>query len=135
MIKGPVEPETDQEPPKKVQEEEAEQPNVKLANLQLNATYELQSWWSKAWNHPELNAKRGFWSSRKFKSSGKDYWMALHFTKMSEVHEVIMMKRADSKTEKRIYNKIRIQYYDGQKWNWYKNKEMLSTGQKPEDDN
>lgn len=134
MIKGPVEPETDQDPPKKVKEEEAEEPNTKLANLQLNATYELSSWWSKKWSHPSLTDKLGFWSSKKFPSTGKDYWMAMHFRKFSEVHEIILMKRGDYEPEKRIFSKIRIQYYDGQKWAWYKDKEMLATGQKAEDD-
>lgn len=37
-------------------------------------------------------------------------------------------------SEKSFFKKIKIQYYDGQKWLWYKDKEMLNTGEKAEDD-
>jgi hypothetical protein len=134
MIKGPVEPETETDAPKKIKEEEEEEPDTKLANLQLGASYELSSWWSKKWSHPELNSKLGFWSSKKFPSTGKDYWMAIHFKRVSEVHEIVLMKRADHSPEKRIYKKIKVQYYDGQGWKWYKKGELLETGQKEADD-
>jgi hypothetical protein len=134
MIKGPVEPETEKDAPKKIKEEEEEEPDTKLANLELNATYELSSWWSKSWNKPSLSAKTGFWNSKKSIAAGKDYWMAVHFRRESEVHEVVFMKRGDKNGEKRVFNKFKIQYYDGQKWQWYKDSELLETGMKAEDD-
>lgn len=113
MIKGPVEPSSEQDAPVKVKEEEDEEPDLKLAALQLGATYELANWWSAKWSHPELTDKLGFWSSRKFPKSGKDYWLAMHFKRMSEVHSIILMKRGDHAPEKRIFNKFKVQYYDG----------------------
>jgi len=54
--------------------------------------------------------------------------MALHFRSISEVSEIVLMKRGDKSPEARIFKKIKVQYFDGQKWQWYKNKKMLETG-------
>ena len=139
VIKGPVEIETNKDAPKVVKDEEDEQPDLKLAAMELKAEYEIMNWWSAKWKQPQLNSQTGFWSAKKYPKMDRPFWFALHFRQLSEVHEIVFMLVKTHKKTDGIIKKFFIQYYDGEKWVYYKKagetgkKSLLETNMIDED--
>jgi regulation of enolase protein 1 (concanavalin A-like superfamily) len=101
----------------------------------LKAKYTLKSFWSEKWTKMELNSKTGFAMSRKdIRANDLDYWAMIELPTPQTIEKIILKRRGDlnqisRKFKKRIISKIRIEYFNGKKWQYYKAGALLQTGQ------
>jgi len=76
-----------------------------------------------------LGAKFGFFNG---KSNYKDeFWFTtkLPGNKLHEFKSMIFQKSGDSCCKKRLVNGFRVQYFNGKKWVWYNNGDIVKTHQ------
>lgn len=101
----------------------------------MKAKYTLKSFWSEKWTKMELNSKTGFAMSRKdIRANDLDYWAMIELPTPQTIEKIILKRRGDlnqisRKFKKRIISKIRIEYFNGKKWQYYKAGALLQTGQ------
>jgi len=83
----------------------------------------------------ELSSKTGFGMSKKdIKANDLDYWVVIELPTPLTIASVILKRRGDlnevdNAFKQRIISKIRIEYDNGEKWQYYKAGALLSTGQ------
>lgn len=106
---------------------------------QLKAMYTLKSFWNQKWTKLELTSKTGFAMSKKdIKANDLDYWVMVDMKKPQTIEKVVLMRRGDlneidRKFKQRIISKIRIEFHNGEYWQYYKAGALLPTGQMKSD--
>ena len=101
----------------------------------LKAKYSLKSFWSHKWSKMELTSTTGFAMSRKqIRAGDLDYWAMIELPSAQTIEKIILKRRGDlnkihRKFKNRIISKLRIEYHNGEKWQYYKAGALLPTGQ------
>lgn len=105
--------------------------------LDMGATFKVMSSWDVNWRNPRLDGNKGAHISRADGTAKKPYWIEVDFLQDATVYGVVMKRRGDTmKYKARVNSQIKVQYLpvDSDTWVYYKDGEVLSTGETTETD-
>jgi len=108
----------------------------------MNATYQLQSYYDVYWRNPRLDSNTAAHISVADAKAKKDYWIEVDLQTPATVYAVVLKRRADTTKEgydantlnalkSRANQRIKVQYLDvnTNKWVFYRDGEALMTGE------
>jgi hypothetical protein len=112
--------------------EDEEDPEAVRAIAYLNATTTQSSAWGAEYTSSAnvvLGSKYGFFNGRS--NYKDDYWFSTRLTgnKLHEIKSMIFQKSGHSCCRKRLIHGFKVQYFNGKKWVWYNDGEIVKTHQ------